>query len=189
MTDKTIIRRKLLKSLAAGTGAAAAGNAMPESWTKPVLDTVVLPSHARTTDDSGSSPGMPTTTPACCLIQGDYCGEANNQDTIQNGVGLGPLWVNVNVAVNGLIKVQVNGDLCGWYEGSTAIACTGDEFTITANYNDAQCAAPQGDSINIDIPPAIELKGTVGCSATSIAGTVSFNQQSLSYTAYPNQCD
>lgn len=43
-------RRKLLKSLAAGSGAVVAGKSLPESWSKPVINSVMLPAHAETTD-------------------------------------------------------------------------------------------------------------------------------------------
>jgi hypothetical protein len=33
-------RRKLLKSIAAGSGAVIAGKSLPESWSKPVVDSV-----------------------------------------------------------------------------------------------------------------------------------------------------
>jgi hypothetical protein len=50
MTDKKSIesRRKLLKSIAAGSGAIVAGKSLPESWSRPVVDSVVLPAHAQT---------------------------------------------------------------------------------------------------------------------------------------------
>ncbi len=50
MTDKKSndSRRKLLKSLAAGSGAVVAGKSLPESWSKPIVDTVVLSVHAET---------------------------------------------------------------------------------------------------------------------------------------------
>jgi len=41
-------RRKLLKSIAAGSGAIFAGKNLPESWSRPVVDSVLLPSHAQT---------------------------------------------------------------------------------------------------------------------------------------------
>ena len=41
-------RRKLLKSIAAGSGAIVAGKSLPESWSKPVVDSVILPAHAQT---------------------------------------------------------------------------------------------------------------------------------------------
>jgi hypothetical protein len=46
-------RRKLLKSIAAGSGAVVAGKTLPEAWIKPVVDSVMLPAHAETTDDTG----------------------------------------------------------------------------------------------------------------------------------------
>lgn len=42
-------RRKLFKSIAAGSGAIVAGKSLPESWSRPVVDSVMLPVHARTT--------------------------------------------------------------------------------------------------------------------------------------------
>ena len=52
MSDKS--RRKLLKSIAAGSGAIVTGKSLPESWSRPVVDAVMLPVHAQT------SPACPT---------------------------------------------------------------------------------------------------------------------------------
>ena len=41
-------RRKLLKSIAAGSGAVIAGKNLPENWARPVVDSVMLPAHAQT---------------------------------------------------------------------------------------------------------------------------------------------
>ena len=50
MTDKksSESRRKLLKTIAAGSGAIVAGKSLPESWSRPVVDSVMLPAHAQT---------------------------------------------------------------------------------------------------------------------------------------------
>ena len=40
-------RRQLLKALAVGGGAVVVGNSLPESWMKPVIESVVLPAHAQ----------------------------------------------------------------------------------------------------------------------------------------------
>ena len=50
MTDKKSneSRRKLLKSIAAGSGAIVAGKSLPENWSRPVVDSVMLPVHAQT---------------------------------------------------------------------------------------------------------------------------------------------
>ena len=77
MTDTRHSRRKLLKTIATGSGAVAAGKSLPESWSRPVVDAVMLPAHAETTDESISDPTTtvaPTTTPdPCCLTAGTYC--------------------------------------------------------------------------------------------------------------------
>ena len=59
MTDKKSneSRRKLLKSIAAGSGAIVAGKSLPEKWSRPVVDSVLLPAHAQT------SPTPPADTP------------------------------------------------------------------------------------------------------------------------------
>ncbi len=53
-----VSRRKLLKSITLGSGTLLAGSSLPEHWTKPVVNTVLLPAHAQTTDDSDSLPGF-----------------------------------------------------------------------------------------------------------------------------------
>lgn len=45
-------RRKLLKSIAAGSGAIVAGKSLPDSWSRPVVDSVLLPVHAQTSPTS-----------------------------------------------------------------------------------------------------------------------------------------
>jgi hypothetical protein len=45
-------RRRLLKALAVGGGAIAAAEALPEKWTKPVIDQVEVPLHAQASGPS-----------------------------------------------------------------------------------------------------------------------------------------
>ena len=61
MKDKksSVSRRKLLKSIAAGSGAIVAGKSLPESWSRPVVGSVMLPAHAQT-----STPTTEPTPPA-----------------------------------------------------------------------------------------------------------------------------
>lgn len=46
--NRSPLRRKVLKSIVAGTGAAATAAHLPESWTRPVVSSVMLPVHAQT---------------------------------------------------------------------------------------------------------------------------------------------
>ena len=55
-------RRKALKTIAAGTAAAGA-MALTGKWSKPVVDTIILPAHAQATNGAGP---VGTTTPAPC---------------------------------------------------------------------------------------------------------------------------
>ena len=66
MTDKksSESRRKLLKSIAAGSGAVVAGKSLPETWGRPVVDSVILPSHAQTSPMVLSCVGTTATTPS-----------------------------------------------------------------------------------------------------------------------------
>ena len=49
-------RRKLLKSIAAGSGAIVAGKSLPDSWSRPAVDSVLLPAHAMTSLTESSGP-------------------------------------------------------------------------------------------------------------------------------------
>lgn len=58
--QKKSTRRKVLANTLAG-GIVASTGALSSKWRKPVLDAVVLPGHAVTTDSSSSSDGVTTT--------------------------------------------------------------------------------------------------------------------------------
>ncbi len=61
MTDNSI-RRKLLKSILAGSGAVIADKSLPDKWTRPVVSAVVLPAHAQTTRPNQPSQSCPEAT-------------------------------------------------------------------------------------------------------------------------------
>ena len=52
-------RRGVLKSIGGSAAAVAAAQGLPDNWKKPLVDSIVLPSHAQTTitADSGSAGG------------------------------------------------------------------------------------------------------------------------------------
>jgi hypothetical protein len=52
---RNLARRKILRTLVAGGGALTAAKITPEQWTKPVVEAVVLPSHAATSVVRGTS--------------------------------------------------------------------------------------------------------------------------------------
>lgn len=50
MSDNGSARRRLLKSIVAGGGAISATSQLPASWSRSVIESVVLPAHAQTTE-------------------------------------------------------------------------------------------------------------------------------------------
>ena len=106
MSDKA--RRKLLKTIVSGGGAIVAGKSLPESWTKPVVDSVMLPAHAET------SPAEPTPPTPCtpCLVAQSYCNGGNT--------------IIVSVAVDGTVTVvHPQGT-----DTDTVDPCTGGDFEV-----------------------------------------------------------
>ena len=65
MTDKKQSdRRKVLKTTLAG-GAVVTTSILPDTWKKPSMDSIVLPSHAETTNDVlCNANGFPVLIPA-----------------------------------------------------------------------------------------------------------------------------
>lgn len=60
--DKQNSRRKILKQTLAGGAVISAGVASSK-WSKPVIDSVVLPAHAQTSEPGGGSGGSTTASP------------------------------------------------------------------------------------------------------------------------------
>lgn len=55
-------RRRILKQVAAGGGMVIAARALPEQWVRPVVDAVLLPSHAQTSPSGTFSCGTAVAT-------------------------------------------------------------------------------------------------------------------------------
>jgi len=110
MSESNKSRRKLLKSIAAGSGAVIAGKSLPESWSKPVVDSVMLPAHAQTSP----SPCTP------CLVAATYCeGQGNNGG------------ITVSVAIDGTVTVDapsLDSQLT-----DTVDPCAGGAFSVTGD--------------------------------------------------------
>jgi|GEM_PF-6921040 len=101
MPDKG--RCKLLKSIVAGSGVIVAGKSLPENWSKPVVDSVLLPAHAQATTPCTS-----------CLDSATYC------------AGSGESSITVTVALNGTVTVVHNRGT----GTDTVDPCTGGTFEV-----------------------------------------------------------
>lgn len=86
-TRRTLARRRLLHSLAAGS-AAVTVKALPSAWTRPLLDTAALPAHAVTT--------LPADFALSCEVGDVDSGTAfavNFEDPLRGNGARGTVWV------------------------------------------------------------------------------------------------
>lgn len=72
-------RRRLLSRLAVGGGALIAGKNLPETWRRPVVDSIMLPAHAQTSLLSSSGTGT--------VISGNVQRESGTGDLLADLVG------------------------------------------------------------------------------------------------------
>jgi len=101
-------RRQLLKSATAGTSAVILGNLMPERWMKPIVNAVVLPTHASTTEIDDSLPEeLPTV----------YFGSASGEEALFQ-VCIECLNDNCDVKVLESYPGDAEGAEAYFYEGS-----------------------------------------------------------------------
>jgi len=159
MNQPKLNRRKVLASIATGAGAVVAGSALPESWTKPVVNAVILPAHASTTDDTGNLPGGTTTTTttlAPCNIEGTYClvevkSPRNTVTTV--------FMVDLNGGVSVTRTRSVDGRSWSGF-GSAANGALGGSFSMTAT-----------EDGNVRRPREYAYTGEIVCNSDSIVGT------------------
>jgi len=143
MEDKKSIesRRKLLKSIAAGSGAIIAGKSLPENWTKPVVDSVILPVHAQTSCTLSMS--ATSTAP--------YSTSPPGPD-VTVGTG-GTITTTVTPAPADGEMVLIEAFIDGAFNSSASVPMTG-----------GVASAP----FTVTLPGLIELRGTYDCAVTSI---------------------
>ena len=147
-------RRKVLKSIAAGSGAFVAGKSLPDSWSRPVVDSVILPAHAQT---SPASPGCSTE------FAGTYDGTATA--TVERcGDVIDPITPPLTVVIGADCSVSVSYTGNRAYTGTGTIV--GDAFSVAISRTE-DCTAPAGQNAGTGT-----VTGTV--TGTQISGTAVF---------------
>lgn len=150
MSDQS--RRKLLKSIAAGSGAIVAGSSLPENWTKPVVDSVMLPAHA-------------ATSPGCCA--GVFC-NLTFDDTNIGGAA----------QVNSNCTISMQGRALGQYDwsGSGYVAADGS-FTFTIVFSGGPANQVVYGRVSED---CLSISGTMTGGWGNFTGTVNPGLTSIS---------
>lgn len=144
-------RRKLLKSIAAGSGAVIAGKNLPESWSRPVVDSVMLPAHAVTTPCGGTE------------FEGKYVGNAGATRLRCNDVTDSHTpRLTILIGADCFVTVEYGGSRP--FSGVGTIV--GDTFTVSISRTQ-DCNAQGGNNAGSGT-----VTGTV--SGNEISGTASF---------------
>jgi len=150
-------RRKLLKTVMIGSGAITAGKLMPTQWTRPVVASVMLPAHARsTTDCTLGTFGFPIDD---TLTVGD--------GSLFNSLFSGPFVAGTFTVTgepgsppctNGTAPITVTGTVDGTFYAVQNIYCDGSQV--------GSCIGTGTVSANtISIPGSVFLSGAATCTA------------------------
>ena len=174
-------RRKLLKSIAAGSGAIVAGKSLPESWSRPVVDSVMLPAHAQT------SPGCSTEYAGSYRVTGpgDVTGTITRCDDVTSDWNP-PIFIDIGADCSVSVSFTGNRPLTG------TGTLTGRTFSVAVSRTE-DCGASAGAndatgivSGNIDFD-GDRITGDAtfggGCDCNTAPARPDFTG-SVSYTAY-----
>lgn len=107
MQEGTLLRRRLLKSIVVSGGAVVAGKGLPETWSKPLIDAVLLPAHAQTTPACASD-----TTFSETLSSGELC-PAVTGAPVPDPAPFVFNWPGLTPAGTGTLTVTARGDITG----------------------------------------------------------------------------
>ncbi len=131
-------RRKVLKALATG-GTVAGALALTGKWSKPVVDTVILPAHAQATN--ATTPTATTTTSGTCSPMLASAYYTVTRDSQAGTVSSVTIFGTVNPAVPGAtiamdFSVLYADHTSGYYNLSAATDTNG-AYTATQNFTTA----------------------------------------------------
>ena len=158
MTDKKSSekRRKLLKSIAAGSGAIVAGKSLPDSWSKPVVDSVILPAHAQTSPAAPPAPPAPPVSglTGIFITTEQITADSSAGGTVDLAIAVCSDIVNTVATVTGVVgSVQVNETGIA-VPGTTSIDSAGVTATIGL-------ISVSGTAPNRQLTVSVELSGNL----------------------------
>ena len=139
--EKQEKRRKALKSILAGSGTVITAAAMQDKWTKPVIESVVLPAHAQASEVNGSFTAttnpqnetdlleilVPSANANGCTFQlcinvsgGSASVQVNDNETISTGSGALPFSITLQPSGNLITGTYdaANDRITGTYTGT-----------------------------------------------------------------------
>lgn len=131
-------RRRLLKALGTGGGILAAGAAAPDKWGKPVVDAVLLPAHAVTSEQTEPSPSLNDFV-RCCFTYSPMMNtlkEASAQ-LLSDGITVMASLAGTPCSITLADVVTSGGGLAEWTSGmggNITGTCTSTPSSITVTF-------------------------------------------------------
>jgi hypothetical protein len=172
-TNHSRHRRNLLKAMASLGGAAAVGKSLPERWTKPVVDAVLLPAHAATSIANGTYSGSASNT----FGRNDWL-DYLVPKAYANGYIIDAVSICIDVAdLVGAVTVYYS------FSGGGCLLYTGTIPDVTV-FSNVVLAYREGSPANAIANNL--LSGSA--SGSSISGTLSTDHGNFDYTADFGSC-
>ena len=176
MKDKSHIqsRRNLLKAIAGLGGAVAVGKALPQRWTQPVVDAVLLPAHAQTSFAGNGTYSASSTT----IVMRENWLDYLVAPAYANGYVINAVSICIDVTdLVGAVTVyySLGGGGCLLYTGTIPDVTSFSNVQLA--YRDGSPASAIGNSL---------LSGSI--SGATIAGTLTSDHGNTSYTAAFGSC-
>lgn len=181
--DVTSARRRLLKALMAGGGAGAIGGALPDRWTTPMVDAVLLPAHAQATASNGCAASDPRITCPECLNTGLLTVGAlvswsldNQEDRVVLSVNLG-----LGDQAAGDAFPDGSGNFDGSLNQSGGVCPGGGALTQSGTFSGNLNTGNGAISGSFEV--SVFCGGTLVCIVTgNFSGTAVFNQLDVPLT-------
>ena len=185
-TNNKKSRRNILKKLAVG---GIAGAALPTQWSRPVVDSVMLPAHAQTSDDTvfgGGGAGLPGPGPAPADSIGE---EILDFFTPRAEAGATTYCIEISIArdnkvITGVTVTKLCYEACtvettkdGKYEMITPTALSGSGTNWSGQVNGRELILsevnPEAEIVaksNYASMPGGEIKKNASCDCCTIPG-------------------
>lgn len=163
-------RRKLLKSIVAGSGVVISGKSLPDSWIRPVVDSVMLPAHAQTSQIAGYQ-----FVGSWIVSDGPSWNVAGNpaytgQEAAALLFGGNPSDYRISTVDNQVANINDSAWMDGW----------NDDVTYGTSGN------PAAHDFKVDLaPPGTNLPGSFGAYYSAYVSDHSLNLENFAFRLVP----
>jgi len=179
-TQQSNSRRRILQALTVG-GVASSSQFLPEQWSKPVVNSLMLPAHATTTDTTGASSGGQTTTPAPVVMIGQISGFAIRRSASQPAEALPQNMASTGKSVLDFIVPQAAAQAINppsdAAEQCITVTASVENGPVTVEISNVgtQNATLSGRNFSVVFPHTagdFPVTGTINAAFTEASGTV-----------------